>query len=119
MLDRLLEVYGDILVDELEEEIYEDDGYNISYHQPSQGGIHGLTWFNETEPIGKELMNEFLEATEEYCYTCEQINKLAQGNIYNFVAWFMWDYLISTYKKEVIEYVKEHSNLFIEGSDYV
>jgi len=116
MLDRLLEVYGDILVDELEDEIYTDGDYNVSYHQPSQGGIHGLTWFNETEPIGKELMDEFLETTEEFGYTCQQIKKMSKGNINNFVAWFMWEYLLNTYREEVIEYVKENSDMF-EGNN--
>ena len=116
MLDRLLEVYGDMLVDDLEEEIYEDGDYDIANHYPSQGSVMGLIYYDDTEPIGKELMDEFLEATEELGYTCQQIKEMSKGNINNFVAWFMWEYLLSTYREEVIEYVKENSDMF-NGED--
>ena len=117
MLDRLLEVYGDMLVDELEEEIYEDGGYDIANHYPSQGSVGGLVDYSDTEPIGKELMDEFLEATEELGYTCQQIKEMSKGNINNFVAWFMWEYLLNGYREEVIEYVKENSDMFNSEKD--
>jgi hypothetical protein len=117
MLDELLEVYGDMLVDELEEEIYEDGGYDIENYYPSQGSVSGLTYYDDTEPIGKELMDEFLEATQQHGYTCGEVNEMAQGNINNFVAWFMWEYLLNTYREEVIEYVKENSDMFNSEED--
>ena len=117
MLDKLLEVYGDILVDELEEEIYEDNTYDESNYNPTIGGVSDLVYYKDTEPIGKELMDEFLEVAEEIGFTCKQINEMAQGSIYNFVAWCMWDYLINAYKEDVIEYVKENSDMFNSKED--
>ena len=112
MLNKLLEVYGDMLVDELEEDIYEDNTYEEYNYNPSQGSVGGLIYYQDTESIGKELMNEFLETIADYGWSCESINERAQGNIYNYVAWFMWDYLISIYKEEVINYAKKNSDLF-------
>ena len=109
MLKKLLDTYGDMLIDELSEEIEDTGTFNIDNYYPNNGSVSGLVYYEDTEPIGKELMDEFLEVTEEFGYTCEQINKLAQGNIYNFVAWFMWEYLLSNFKEEVIEYVKKNT----------
>jgi len=117
MLDELLEVYGDMLVDELEEEIYEDGDYDQENHYPSQGSVGGLVDHSDTEPIGKKLMDEFLKTTEEFGYTCGEVNEMAQGNINNFAAWFMWEYLLSTYREEVIKYVKENSDMFNSEED--
>jgi hypothetical protein len=117
MLNKLLEVYGDMLVNELEEDIYEDNTYEEYNYNPSQGSVSGLIYYKDTEQIGKGLMNEFLETIADYGWSCGSINERAQGNIYNYVAWFMWEFLISTYKEDVIKYVKENSDMFNSEED--
>ena len=106
MLNKLLEVYGDMLIDELGEEIEKTGSYDASQYNPENGSVMGLVYYEDTEVIGKELTNEFFDVVDEYFNSCNQLKEVINGNFNNFVAWFFWELLLSSYKEEVIEYVK-------------
>ena len=108
MFNTLLETYKQIIFDNLLEEIKDTNNYEETDYCPENGNVVGLTYYKETEPIGKELIEEFFEAILNYDYDCKDIHNHSFGNILNFVAWFMWELLITNYKTELIEWVNEN-----------
>ena len=109
MLNRLLSIYGDMLIDELGEVIEETGTYNASQYNPENGSVMGLVYYEDTEPIGRNLTNEFFDVVDEYFNSCSQLKEVINGNFNNFVAWFFWELLLNSYEDEVIKYVKENS----------
>jgi len=119
MLDRLLKVYGKILVDELEYEIKDNDSFDASNYKASLGTVSNLTYIEDTELLGSKLIEEFFEISTKLGYSCADVLEQKKGSMYNHIAWFLWDYLLIKYKEEVVSYVKEHSELFSIKCRYV
>ena len=108
MFNTLLETYKQIIFDNLLEEIKDTNNYEETDYCPENGNVVGLIYYEETEPIGKALIEEFFEVILNYDYNCRDIHNHYSGKILNFVAWFMWEFLITNYKTELIEWIDKN-----------